>query len=57
MHALLKLQHSHLLRGCSRSSASWLLRMRGNQTYSRSLFYRGRGAVLSEPGLCVHFRA
>ena len=57
MRALLKIEHSHLLRGLYRSSASWLLRMRGNQTYSGSLLYHGRGAVLSEPGLCVHFRA
>ena len=31
MRALLKIEHSHLLRGLYRSSASWLLRMRGNQ--------------------------
>ena len=57
MQALLESQHSHLLSGSYRSSASWLLRMRGDQTYSRSLLYHGRGAVLSEPGLRVHFRA
>ena len=57
MRALLKSQHFHLLRGLYRSSASWLLRMRGNQTYSRPLLHHGRGPVLPKPGLRVRFRA